>query len=148
MVEGQEERGLKMPKHKTNGTNRMLSIRSILGYTLAVSVLFGSGYWVGLQRGRSKGYGEAASLTKSSGFVASFQTLRLFREGDVTNGVERLEAFCYSTAADLLEQPDNTGKMIMKLYGEELKNYRSTYASPPSLQSQTEQRLDTILGRR
>lgn len=130
---------------KTTGKNRVLSFRSILGYAVALSLLLGSGYWVGLQRGRSKGYSEAASLTKSSGFVASFQTLRFFREGDVTNGVGRLESFCYSTAADLFEQPDNTGKMILKLYGEELKKYRATYANPPSRQTLTEQRLDTIL---
>jgi len=136
------------PNNKTNGMNRMFSIRSILRYAIAVSVLFGSGYWVGLQRGSSKGYSEAASLTKLAGFVATFQALRFFREGDVTNGVGRLEAFCYSTAADLFEQPDNTGKMIVKLYGEELKDYRATYANPPSRQSLTEQRLDTILGRR
>jgi len=103
-------------------------------------------YLVALKQGRSAGYKQAAGILREAGFVTSFDVLKKLRAGEYTNAVERLELFCYSTAADLWEQPGAESNLVVLLYQRDLAHYRSTYARASGEKYPTEERLDRLLG--
>jgi hypothetical protein len=110
---------------------------------LALSGL--TGYYFGFRNGRSSGYSSAADLLKGSAFVASFGALQRLRQGDMSNAVYHLEAFCYSTGADLFEYGRPKGKAVATWFAPDLLKYRSLYSNSPPNQYASELRLDQLL---
>lgn len=108
-------------------------------------VMIGSGYWAGWRQGKSEGYLDAGSLLRSSAFVQSFGALKDLRNGDWSAAINTLEPYCYSSAADLFENPGSRGEMIREMFSEELIKYRADFGNPPDQQYPTEERLDRLL---
>jgi len=102
-------------------------------------------FFGGVKRGKSVGYQTASGLLRMSGLAAGLDTLQRIRAGDYTNAMERLEAFCYSTAVDLLEQPKTQNDAVVSLLKSDLIQYRETYGHPFQGRYATERRLVELL---
>ena len=102
-------------------------------------------YYVGFKRGEASTANRTAGVIRSGGFVASFDSLQSLRGGDFTNGVRRLEDYCYSSAADLLGSTSPSRTIVSQLFRDDLIEYRKKYARPPGTRTPTETRLDTLL---
>jgi hypothetical protein len=120
----------------------MVPIAALL---LGIGVLITAACFIGFKLGWSTGYRAASGIVRSGGFVASLHTLQEFRRGNITNAVRRLEDYCYSTAADLLEYPTPQREIVAKWFKEDLIRYRVVHPRPLEEQSATEQRLDRLL---
>ena len=126
-----------------------MSQRSINVYGICLaSLLIGStlGYLIGLKQGRTQGYGLGSSRVRGYAFTATFDSLTKLRSGEQTKAIERLESFCYSSAADLLEYPgDAQSKDIAKWFSQDLIKYRAEYGNLTNSRYPSEERLDRLL---
>jgi hypothetical protein len=102
-------------------------------------------YFLGYQRGHRVGSRYASALGLEGGFVASFSALQRLRSGSQTDAIDGLEAFCYSSAVGLLQQPDLRSNVVGGWFREDLMKYRAAYSNAPSRLYPTTQRLDAIL---
>ncbi len=110
----------------------------------AIAAAIVCAYWSGRHRGWQAGYRAAASNARASAFVASFDTLKKIRAGDMTNGITRLESFCFSSFVELVSYPGDKSN-IVAWFRPELADYRSAYAPRSEEQYPTEKKLDELL---
>jgi hypothetical protein len=67
------------------------------------------------------------------------------RGGDYTNGIGRLESFCYSSAVALMKQPNLRSNVVGEWFRADLVKYRNTFSNSPGERYPTEDELDSLL---
>ena len=99
---------------------------------LALCVIASGSFFVGMDKGLSKGRRRGAAAGHEAAFVASFSALQRLRAGEACAAITNLEAFCYSSAVALLQQPSERSNVIGSWFYEDLLRYREKYAASNS----------------
>src|SRR2546425_11439999 len=93
---------------------------------LAVGGAVWCSYFVGYQRGYHR-----ALILQTGTFVGTLDALDKIRAGDISDGTERIEALCFSSAnivyGDFVFQHDFPGQFVGKSMIDDLRHYRQTY---------------------
>jgi hypothetical protein len=110
---------------------------------IVAAALLGFGFF----QGRRLGYHEGSAAVRDAAFVNTFAALRELESKKVEKATDRLQAFCYSTACDLINYPTRRTANTMLWYSNDLSQYLTRNRHSPEQSYVTERKLGELLTR-